>query len=61
MDKSKIHPKYYKVYDQVMESPLLTQAQKENLYKIWVEINKHPQKDWKTKKVLDKLDSLRVL
>lgn len=59
MDKSKIHPNYYGVYDQVMKAEFIPQAEKERLYKIWVEINKHPKEHWKKKSVLSKLEKIK--
>jgi len=55
---SAIHKSYYGVYEEVMKSKLVPEAEKLKLYRVWCEIKKTPKKDWNKPEVREKLDKV---
>jgi|JI10StandDraft_1071094.scaffolds.fasta_scaffold742218_1 hypothetical protein len=55
MDKSKLHKKHREIFEQVMTSKLIPEESKQHIYDVWVELNKHPEKEWVSGTIQEKI------
>lgn len=53
-DLTKLHPIHQKTYKEFVSSIYTPNVVPDELYTFWVELNKHPQKDWGKQSVIDK-------
>lgn len=58
MDKSKLHKKHKPVFDQLMSATFIPQRAKEQIYAIWVELNKHPENEWASEEVKERVSEI---
>ncbi len=60
-DIKKLHPIHQKTYQEFVSSQYTPSEVPDELYAIWLELNKHPKKDWgkaSTKQAID--DKVKV-
>lgn len=54
-DITKLHPIHQKTYKEFVSSEFTPNEVPDKLYNLWVELNKHPQKDWNKESVIESI------